>query len=360
MRKARPSAHDGSPSKMASVATIESVKTSRLEAPPFSLIEPKGLAARLAEELRRATGELASNPSAFVRSLWTSDDKDMKRRRLIYAGLAFALVAHVVFVALAAIAGWHRIMAPPKEEPPLIIMLNPSRLTEPGVAAEKPPGERDGGGGGGGQQNPLPASKGKLPQFIPQSAVVNMNPSNILEPVLAVAPTLQGLETAPPPPGPIGDPKGKVSDFSGGPGVGGGIGNTKGQGVGNGVGPGAGPGGPGGRGGNKPGYPDGTGIVEVNFSNLSSYPSYTPFKWLRRATAVVTPEAEQNKVIGIVLLRATFNADGTFSDIEVVMPVEYMTEAAIEALTRCKFRPATINGKPITLRKVPVKIDVHY
>jgi hypothetical protein len=65
-------------------------------------------------------------------------------------------------------------------------------------------------------------------------------------------------------------------------------------------------------------------------------------------------------VIGIVLLRATFHADGTFSDIEVVMPVEYMTESAIDALRRSKFRPATVNGQPITVRKVPIKIFVHY
>lgn len=98
----------------------------------------------------------------------------------------------------------------------------------------------------------------------------------------------------------------------------------------------------------------------MNFRDLGSTPSYTPFSWLRRPTPVVTPEAQENKVIGIVLLRATFHADGTVSDIEVVMPVEFMTESAIDSLMRSKFRPATVNGKPITVRKVPVKIFVHY
>jgi Gram-negative bacterial TonB protein C-terminal len=346
---------------MASVATIESVKTSRLvEAPPFSLIEPKGLGARLRDELMRAASEFASDPKGFVRSLVAADAKDTKRRRLIYAGLAFALVAHVVFVAIAAIAGWHRIMAPPKEDPPKITMLSPPLLVEsPGVASEKPPGKSDGGGGGGGgQQNPLPASKGQVPQSIPQSAVVDMRPSDIPNPALPIPPTIRGPESPPPPPGPIGDPNGKPAAFSGGRGEGGGIGDARGPGVGN-VG---GPGGPGGKAGGKPGYSDGTGngIAEVNFSNLSSYPSYTPFSWLRRPTPVITPEAQENKVIGIVLLRATFHADGTVGDIEIVMPVDYMTQSAIDSLMRSKFRPATVNGKPITVRKVPIKIFVHY
>jgi hypothetical protein len=59
-------------------------------------------------------------------------------------------------------------------------------------------------------------------------------------------------------------------------------------------------------------------------------------------------------------MRATFNADGTISDVELVMPVEFMTESAIESLRRSTFRPATVNGVPITVRKVPIKVFVHY
>jgi hypothetical protein len=325
------------------------------------LIEPKGLPARLLEELTRVTSEFLSDPAAFVRSLWTSDDKDLKRRRLIYAGLAFALVAHVVFLVVAVVAGWHRIMAPVKDNDQVRLLSLPVHIKPPDETAEKPIGQKGAGGGGGGQSDSRPASGGHLPPSIPRSAVVNMEPSNVQAPTLAVAPTIQGVETPPPPPGQIGDPNSKAAPFSGGRGDGGGIGDKHGPGVGNRDGSGAGPGGPGGKGGTgKPGYPDGCGIAEVSFSDLASYHSYTPFKWLRRATAVVTPEAQENKVIGIVLLRATFKADGTFSDIEVVMPVDYMTESAIEALMRSRFRPATVDGKPITLRKVPVKIDVHY
>ena len=85
-----------------------------------------------------------------------------------------------------------------------------------------------------------------------------------------------------------------------------------------------------------------------------------PFSWIRRATAIVTPEAQEHKAAGRVLLKATFNADGTVSDIEIINPVDFMTESAIESLRRSKFRPASINGVPITVRRVPVYIDVHY
>ncbi|HSO74027.1 MAG TPA: energy transducer TonB [Blastocatellia bacterium] len=350
---------------MASVATVDFGETSRpVDAPPFSLIEQKGLVKRLGEELTRAASELSRDPSAFFRGLFVADARDKKRRRLICAGLALGLVAQFVFLVVAAIAGWHRMLAPAKEPQPKVTMLsqNPIEYVD-STPTEKPPGSKDGGGGGGGQHTEAPASKGPLPQSVPQPQLVNPNPSNIAEPTLAVAPTIKGLESIPPPPAQVGDPNGQGSEFSGGPGSGDGIGSSKGPGVGKGNGPGGGPGEKGGRGGGTSGFPDGgrAQIAEVNFNDLASQPNYTPFSWIRRPKPAVTPEADENKVIGIVVLRATFHADGTISDVEVVMPVEHgMTESAIESLMRCKFRPATVNGRPITLRKVPIKIHVHY
>ena len=91
---------------MASLATVETAKKSiSLGALPFSLIEQKGLATRLGEELMRAAVELATDPIVFVRSLFFADDRDKNRRRMIYAGLAFGLIAQFVFLAVAAIAG---------------------------------------------------------------------------------------------------------------------------------------------------------------------------------------------------------------------------------------------------------------
>ena len=353
---------------MASVATTEFLETSRLvEAPPFSLIEAKGLAARLAEELTRAVGEISRDPSGFFRGLFSADDRDEKRRRLIYAGLVFALIFHAGFLAVAVIAGWHRIMAPVKEDPPQVIMLPPpaKQVMSPNAASEEEQG-KGGGGGGGGRKAPAPASEGQLPKLLRTPPLIAPRPESTPRP-----PSLPAIESVQVDPrlepkrdelAVTGLPTGVPGNASAGPGSGGGIGDGNDGGIGTGNGRGVGPGSKIGKGGRVPGNGDdnGSGIAEMNFRDLGSTPSYTPFSWLRRPTPVVTPEAQENKVIGIVLLRATFHADGTVSDIEVVMPVEFMTESAIDSLMRSKFRPATVNGKPITVRKVPVKIFVHY
>jgi hypothetical protein len=86
---------------------------------------------------------------------------------------------------------------------------------------------------------------------------------------------------------------------------------------------------------------------------------FSPITWIHRPRPVITPEARDHKVGGTVLLRATFRADGTITDIEVTATVEFMTESAIESLQHSTFRPATFNGTPITVRRVPVKIEVN-
>jgi TonB family protein len=144
-------------------------------------------------------------------------------------------------------------------------------------------------------------------------------------------------------------------------GPGDGLGDKDGSGVGSqGKGPGEGPGRRGGRGDGDLGEPDGKGSKVVAWNVPKKPAGYVPFSWIYRARAVVTPEAQANKVVGTVLLRATLNADGTITDIEIINPVPYMTESAVESLRRCRFRPASVNGVPITLTRVPIRIDVHY
>jgi periplasmic protein TonB len=340
--------------------------STRIETTPFSLIEQRGLLSRLRDELVRAAHEITDDPSQFIRGLFYADTRDERRRRRIYIGLACAVVVHVALLALIVVLGWHRMFQPIEEAKGDRIIMLPDvgvpSLKPDSTQPEKPAGTKDGGGGGGGQNNPLPPSRGVVPQSLPQPQIVNMNPSNIPDPVLPTAPTIVGPVTEPPPPVPIGDPTGKPGAFSGGPGTGGGIGNSDGTGVGKGQGPGAGPGSGGGPGrGSQFGSPDGSGdrVREVAF-NEPKPPGFVPFRWTYRPTPFVTPEAQANKVTGTVLVRATFNADGTISDIEIVNQVDFMTESALEALKRSKFRPATIGGIAVTLRRVPVRIDVHY
>jgi len=124
-----------------------------------------------------------------------------------------------------------------------------------------------------------------------------------------------------------------------------------------------GPGSRGGKDGGAAGRPGGSGAgvpPAVDFSRIGSIAGYRPWTWIRRRTAIITPEAQENKVIGTVVLRATFNSDGTITDIQVAMPVDFMNESAVEALRRSTFQPATIRGVPVTVRNVLIRISVHY
>jgi TonB family protein len=352
---------------MASVVTTEFVRTIRADAPPFSLIEQQSLLSRLIQALEGAVGELIRDPRGFMRDLLSADTKDAKRRQRIYLGLACALVVHVALIIFIAVLGWRTMFVKPPTErapeyrvtwPEFPASIEKSESTKP----ETPKGDA-GGGGGGGQHTLLPASKGEQPQMVPRPQVVNGNPSNIPEPSLPVNPTVVGPLSPPPPPAPIGDPAGKNRDFSGGPGNGGGIGPGEGTGVGGGKNAGAGNGSRGGKGGGPAGLPEGSGTeipTVVDFNRIGSVPGYQNWTWIRKQRPIITPEAQENKVIGTVVLRANFNADGTITDIEVAMAVDFMNQSAIEALRRSTFHPATIKGVPVTVRNVLIRIAVHY
>lgn len=351
---------------MASVTTSEFVRTTgRLDAPPFSLLEQKGLIARLIEEFARAWSELARDPRGFIRAIFADDTKDTKRRRRIRIVLAYALVAHAAVIALIAFLGWHHLIQPKEAASNLKVdtILPSKTLDKPDVAV--PHGkDGDGRGGGGGNQSTLQATKGVLPKIAPAPQIIKPLATPVPTPVLPMAPIIKGPESQQPPDGvTIGIPTGVQSDLPApGLGEGPGIGGGKGPGAGPGEGPSAGPGS--GNKGTKPGNSGSTGEPDatpsvVDWRNAPKT-GYSPFTWTYKARAVITPEAQEHRALGTVLLRATFHADGRITDIRVVNPVPYMTEAAVDALERSKFRPATMNGKPITLTNVLVRQEVHY
>jgi len=348
---------------MASATTSDFVATATaIDAPPFSLIEPKSLLARLAEELARTSREFKRDPRGFLSDLFADDTKDARRRRRIYFGLAGALVIHAVLLTVIAVIGWHSLTTP--QETPQVIML-PS-LTSESAKVEEPKANIPHGDktSGGGEAHSQPATKGQLPPSSSQPPLVKPIAPSKPMPSLPVQATIVGPDSPPPTTNQLpGIPNGAI-DAPPAPGVGkvDGIGGRDGSGAGSNDGSG------GGRNkgaGNNPngssnGTPNGTATPTDILYNAAKPPGYVPFSWIRRATAIVTPEAQEHKAAGRVLLKATFNADGTISDIETINPVEFMTESAIESLRRSKFRPASINGVPITVRRVPVYIDVHY
>ena len=356
--------------KMASATTSDFVRTSsRTDAPPFSMLEQRGLIGRLADELRRAARECARDPRGFIRDLLFEGQRDTKRHRLIRIGLLYALGAHLALIGIIVILGWNRVGVSAGEQTEYTVTILPTSPNPHGnsgaLNGERPRGEEDGGGGGGGNKNPLPASGGALPQMSPAQQVVHPLSPSSPRPVLPVPATIVGPQSdAPPPTATMGIPTGDMdAPPSPGQGTGGGIGSGSGTGAGSGTGPGAGPGSGGGEGGGNRAYgsPNGTNVTgPIDWRRPPRDGGYKQFTWVRRVRAIVTPEAQANKVAGVVLLRATFRVDGTITDIQVVNPVPFMTEAAIEALKRSRFKPATYNGVPVTVTNVLIKEDVYY
>jgi outer membrane biosynthesis protein TonB len=353
---------------MASVTTSEFVRTtSRLDAPPFSLLEQKGLIARLAEEFARAWGELTRDPRGFIRAIFADDNKDAKRRRRIRIVLVYALVAHAAAIALIAFLGWHHLIQPEAAASNLKVdtILPPKSPDKPDdTQSPLPRGKEVSGGGSGGNHNPLPVTKGEPPKMSPAPQIVKPLAMPVPTPVLPMNPTIKGPESQPPPVGvAIGIPTGAQSDLpSPGSGAGEGIGKNNGSGVGEGTGPGGpGKGGEGGTGNKgRPGVPNGVEGTNgpIPFNRLKEIPGSSGIVWIRRPRPVTTAEAQANKVKGEVWMMVTFRADGTIGEIEVIREVPFMTDSAIEAVRQSKFRPATVNGQPITLTRVPIRVNV--
>ena len=348
---------------MASVTTTEFVRnTSHADSLPFTLIQQPGLISRLTRELKGAFGELIRDPLGFAKGSFVVDTNDAKRRQRIRIGLAVAVVLHVVLLTIIAVLGWRTMFVKtPADQTELRVVVPPSGLKEPEV--EIPKGGKHGGSGGGGDNNPQPVTKGPKPQMSATPQVVKPNTLIAVAPTIQLPSTILGPDSAAPPGVPLGIPAGVVADApSPGPGKGGGLGGPDGSGAGPGRGPGSGAGdnggGPGGK--SRVGLPNGGSdfVSTVPFNRIDKYPDHTGIIWVHRPRPIITPEAEANKVMGEVLLRATFREDGSITDVEIVRQVPYMTESAIESLRHSTFRPATIKGRAVTLTGVLVRINV--
>ena len=70
---------------------------------------------------------------------------------------------------------------------------------------------------------------------------------------------------------------------------------------------------------------------------------------LKKPTPVYTREARQHQTRGYVFLRAILSADGSVKNIEVLTGLpDGLSEKAIEAARRIKFKPAMKDGKPVS------------
>ena len=67
----------------------------------------------------------------------------------------------------------------------------------------------------------------------------------------------------------------------------------------------------------------------------------------------VSPEyprmARDAKIQGIVIIQATIGADGSVVDAEVLRPVAFLSQAALDAVRQWRFTPPRLNGQPIAV-----------
>ena len=79
---------------------------------------------------------------------------------------------------------------------------------------------------------------------------------------------------------------------------------------------------------------------------------------LYREKVKYTQEAKDNKVEGTVVLSVVFGADSQITNIQVIRGLPHgLTEKAIEAVRKWRFRPSMKDGKPVA---VTANVEVNF
>jgi TonB family protein len=196
-------------------------------------------------------------------------------------------------------------------------------------------------GGGGGGRDALPASHGNLPRASLDTQIVS--PTVIVPKEMPRLPVEETVMVASdiklPQGGQIGDPFSRFSTLSNGPGGPGGIGTGCCGGIGPASGPFVGSGPPG-------IFPAGKQGVTVPQVIYNPEPGFSD-------------EARQAKMQGIVILLVVVGKDGRTYNIRVGQSLGLgLDKKAIEAVSRWRFKPATLNGQPVATR-IAVEVDFH-
>lgn len=224
---------------------------------------------------------------------------------------------------------------------------------------EPPKKEKDngGGGGGGGRDEQNPVSKGReatqvdKPLFSP-----SISYTQVTKPTIAIQAATEGNRQAEKTNEPYGLRNGGNIP-SDGDGTGGGQGSGRGTGQGSGQGTGLGTGnGSGFGGGNGNGNGDGSGDGDGDRIQVKKPPvpvgPTEGVKILSKPRANYTDAARQNQVQGKVVLRVTFAANGSISNIAVISGLgNGLTEQAIAAARGIRFEPAKRGGVAYSVTK---------
>lgn len=311
------------------------------------------------------------NPADLVPAL---DPRQFTAREWRRAGV-LALVTHVVLLAAVIVLSQAGVLTTVEiengrpvfkgwvEELPEVQPEEVAKLEGGGD-----PGGGDGGeaaGGGGGNTDPTPVTQGTPPPTTP-NPIVTPAPPPLVAPSLPVPSSVAGPEIDAPEPARVGLPDAPPAPGepsmgnTGGDGVGSGRGDGAGRGNDGGVG--GGPGGPGGgtratgTGPEGPGTPAGGGEGPGKFGPPPV--QNRPVRLVSPVKPKPTPAMIEANTTGTVTIQVTIGPNGAVLN---ARPIQRLanggTEAALEALYRCKFLPAIRNGQYVAETTV-VRFDV--
>ena len=197
------------------------------------------------------------------------------------------------------------------------------------------------GGGGGGAHDLLQAPKGKLPKFeqqpiVPPMVVANEHPKLTQEAAIMMPKDIRLPDNDMPN---LGDPRTSVAGpASNGTGALGGMGTGSSGGIGSGNGDGYGPGEGGGYGG---------GIYHVGGGVAAPQLLFAP-------DPEFSDEARRAKFQGVCVVSLVVDAQGNPQRVQVVRHLGMgLDQKALAAVKQYRFKPATLQGKP-----VPVEVNI--
>jgi periplasmic protein TonB len=204
-----------------------------------------------------------------------------------------------------------------------------------------PAKQSSGGGGGGGAHDILQAPKGKLPKFeqqpiVPPMVAVNEHPKLSQEAAIVMPKDLQLPNNNMPN---LGDPRTSVAGpAANGTGDLGGMGTGSGGGIGSGRGNGYGPGEGGGYGGGLYHVGGGVSAPQLIFAPDPEF----------------SDEARRAKFQGVCVVSLVVDSQGHPQQVQVVRHLGMgLDQKAVDAVKQYRFKPATLQGKP-----VPVEVNI--
>jgi TonB family protein len=320
----------------------------------FLIDEQKSLPTRLIREITSQAREFRSDPKGYIKSSLANDSIGRKRGRLLLFGMAVGTICLSSVILMAALFYYSQ-ARPNVARNATSNIDNVVPLVYPAdiqLESLKNGEDRAHGGGGSGNHELTPPSYGVRPpdSLTPTITVASAHPPVNPNPLLPVTPTI--LAQPIPIPDqlknlPFGLPTGPIGPPSNGPGNGSGIGTGNGHGIGSGTGDGEGAGSGGNRGGGPRNNATGNG------ENPDSDPPFSSkLQILTKPRPDYTEQARTQKVQGVVVIEATFRADGEIADARVIRGLGYgLDEKAIQAVMQIKFRPAERKGRPVDARQ---------